>query len=220
MSDPRCGCYIGNIDSSVSLELLKQCFQQCGRIVHASLNGKETDPYRFGFIDFATEEERDAALRFDGVDLAGRKLKVGRSKGSGKDGPTPGAGLRVPISIPQPAPMPLQMPQAGSAVGMPMPMMYEAAPYSYMPPPPPTEHYRSQYHGPPPTKHWSPNEAPSSEMLRYRSMQKDQFFEVIKKQADEYMEKNGTKVKQRSESPAQSVSAISDISAKSGKNES
>lgn len=128
MSDPRCGCYIGNIDSSVSLELLKQCFQQCGRIVHASLNGKETDPYRFGFIDFASEEERDAALRFDQVELAGRKLKVGRSKGSGKDGPTPGPGLRVPISIPQPASMPVPQMAPSSGMSMPMPMIYEAAP--------------------------------------------------------------------------------------------
>lgn len=78
----RFGCYIGNIDSSVSLDMLKQVFSQCGSILDCSLNGRETDPYRFGFIDFANEGDRDRAIKFNGVTLAGRALKVGVSKGN------------------------------------------------------------------------------------------------------------------------------------------
>lgn len=78
----RYGCYVGNIDSSVTLENLKEVFGQCGKIVDCSLNGRETDPYRYGFIDFASEGDRERALLFNGVAFLGRPLKVGISKGN------------------------------------------------------------------------------------------------------------------------------------------
>jgi hypothetical protein len=78
----RFGCYVGNIDASVPLETIRQVFAQCGTILDASLNGRDTDPYRFGFIDFANEPDRERALKFNGVVLAGRPLKVGVSKGN------------------------------------------------------------------------------------------------------------------------------------------
>lgn len=78
----RFGCYIGNIDRSVTVDMLKQVFCQCGTILDCSLNGREGDPYRFGFIDFATEDDRSRALKYNGFTLVGRKLKVGVSKGN------------------------------------------------------------------------------------------------------------------------------------------
>lgn len=78
----RFGCYIGNIDRSVSLELLKELFSQCGTIVDCSLNGRDEDPYRYGFIDFATEEDRSRAMKFNSFLLHDRRLKVGISKGN------------------------------------------------------------------------------------------------------------------------------------------
>lgn len=78
----RFGCYIGNIDRSVTLDILKQVFCQCGTIVDCSLNGREEDPYRYGFIDFASEEDRARAMKYNGFTLVGRKLKVGVSKGN------------------------------------------------------------------------------------------------------------------------------------------
>jgi hypothetical protein len=78
----RYGCYIGNIDRSVTIDMLKQVFCQCGTIIDCSLNGREGDPYRFGFIDFATEDDRARALKYNGFTLVGRKLKVGISKGN------------------------------------------------------------------------------------------------------------------------------------------
>ena len=82
MSTGRYGCYVGNIDSTISLDMLKQIFSQCGNIIDASLNGKETDPYRYGFIDFSTEVERERAFKLDGVKFANRCLKVSISKGN------------------------------------------------------------------------------------------------------------------------------------------
>lgn len=76
------GCYIGNIDRQVTKDILMQLFSQCGTIVDCSLNGSEENPYRYGFIDFATEDERKRAMKFDSFPLAGRKLKVNISKGN------------------------------------------------------------------------------------------------------------------------------------------
>lgn len=81
-SQQRFGCYIGNIDRSVSLEMLKQVFSQCGTIVDCSLNGRDEDPFRYGFIDFATEEDRGRAMKYNSFILHDRKLKVGISKGN------------------------------------------------------------------------------------------------------------------------------------------
>ena len=81
-SQTRYGCYIGNIDRSVTIDMLKQVFCQCGTIIDCSLNGREGDPYRFGFIDFATEDDRARAMKYNGFTLVGRKLKVGISKGN------------------------------------------------------------------------------------------------------------------------------------------
>ncbi|KAG5507557.1 hypothetical protein JKF63_06506 [Porcisia hertigi] len=78
----RFGCYIGNIDRSVTIDMLRQVFCQCGTIIDCSLNGREGDPYRFGFIDFATEDDRSRAMKYNGFTLVGRKLKVGVSKGN------------------------------------------------------------------------------------------------------------------------------------------
>lgn len=89
MSAERFGCYVGNIDRSVPLEMLKQIFSQCGTIIDCSLKGGDDAPFRYGFIDFATEDGRQKALKFDGLPVKDRKLKVGKSKGNanGMDGP-------------------------------------------------------------------------------------------------------------------------------------
>lgn len=78
----RFGCYVGNIDRTVTLEMLKQVFSQCGTIIDCSLNGRDEDPYRYGFIDFASEDDRQRAMKYNGFTLVGRKLKVGHSKGN------------------------------------------------------------------------------------------------------------------------------------------
>ncbi|KAH9589251.1 RNA recognition motif domain [Trypanosoma melophagium] len=82
VTQQRFGCYIGNIDRSVSLDVLRQVFSQCGTIIDCSLNGRDEDPYRYGFIDFASENDRARAMKYNGFTLAGRKIKVGVSKGN------------------------------------------------------------------------------------------------------------------------------------------
>ena len=82
MAEQRFGCYIGNIDSTISLDEFRALFSQCGPIIECSLNGSQDKPFRYGFIDFASEEGRANAKRFDGYSLKGRSLKVNDSKGN------------------------------------------------------------------------------------------------------------------------------------------
>ena len=191
MSDPRFGCYIGNVDASISLETLKQCFAQCGRISNASLNGKDTDPYRYGFIDFTTEAERDKALAFNGFTLAGRALKVGVSKGTGA-----APRERQPVAPPMPQGAPYAAPYAQPAPG------FAAAPQQTRP-------WRSA------------NEPPSAELVHLRDIQKKQFLSVVRKQGEKYLEKTGGKRKRsRSPSKSSSSSGVSSVSEASGKKNS
>ena len=77
----RFGLYVGNVDASISLDQLRAIFSKYGQIVGAALNGRDTDPFRYAFIDFANEADRNKAMGVNGFQLAGRALKVGTSKG-------------------------------------------------------------------------------------------------------------------------------------------
>ena len=99
---PKFGLYVGNVDNSVSVDVLKSCFAQYGAILHATLNGRESDPFRYAFLDFANEADRNRALAVNGYSLAGRPLKVGISKGSGGSGGPRGqadAGASLPPPV-------------------------------------------------------------------------------------------------------------------------
>lgn len=82
----RYGIYIGNVDRSVTLDQLKVVFGPCGNIVDSSMNGSAENAYRFAFMDFASDEERQHALRLNGINLANRDLKVAPSKGVNQPG--------------------------------------------------------------------------------------------------------------------------------------
>lgn len=133
--------------------MLKQLFSQCGTIIDCSLNGREEDPYRYGFIDFASEEDRLRAMKFNGFPLNDRKLKVGISKGnvnkpdgfSSMMGRRPEQGMMMPgmpagIS-PAQMEMLVQMIQNAQNGGQPLPGAAPATtspqPQAYMMNPPP-----------------------------------------------------------------------------------
>lgn len=108
--------HVANIDMSVSVEMLKQVFCSCGTILDASLNGRLDAPARYGFIDFAAEESRQRALKYDGYTLVGRKLRVSVSKGNvgrpeasreghGYGGHASGGGGGYGAGVPGPAPV-------------------------------------------------------------------------------------------------------------------
>jgi len=92
----RCGIYIGNVDRSVTLEQLKVVFGPCGTILDSSMNGSAENAYRFAFMDFGSEEERQHALRLNGINLANRDLKVAPSKGVNQPGNNAHNGERGP----------------------------------------------------------------------------------------------------------------------------
>jgi splicing factor, arginine/serine-rich 12 len=160
------GCYVGNIDTSVTLEMLKEFFSQCGRVVNATLNGPETGAYRFGFVDYATEPERDNALRLHNTMLASRPLRVGHSKGttSGTNRHIGGFGPGAPGAPFQGShQMHFQGPGAAALGGAPR--------------------FRTTI-----------NEPPSEEMLRLRELQRTQFQAVLQTQAAAYHKKKSEKV--------------------------
>ncbi len=70
--------YVANIPFSSSESELEQLFSDCGEILSVNLiTDRETGRLRgFGFIEFATEDGAQAALKFDGYELDGRALKV------------------------------------------------------------------------------------------------------------------------------------------------
>ncbi|CAD2222232.1 RNA recognition motif. (a.k.a. RRM, RBD, or RNP domain), putative [Angomonas deanei] len=218
---PRFGCYVGNIDSSVTLERFKEFFAFCGTIVDASLNGKETDPYRYGFIDFATEEARQKAMKYNGTAIQGRRLKVGISKGN--VGKPEGYGNTAPAARPpmgHQAPPPMEGDMGGNPMYPPMApnmmdpnmqmLMMQFLQQNYqannMPPQAAANMMASFQMGMPPMMqpggygrggYMNPagrggmrgapaNPQPSEEVVKLREIQKQQYLDVVRREAEEY----------------------------------
>merc|ERR1712228_399758 len=90
--------FVGGIPWSVTEEIFKKDFLECGEIEKLNfLKNEEGKPKGIAFITFKTKAGVDAALKFDGDEYGGRTLKVnlagqggkgkdGKSKGKGKDG--------------------------------------------------------------------------------------------------------------------------------------
>jgi len=72
--------YVGNVNSEVTPELLQSTFEVCGKITYSRLAGDGTHPSRFAFIEFATKEAAQSALKMNGQLLIDRPLKVNNSK--------------------------------------------------------------------------------------------------------------------------------------------
>jgi RNA recognition motif-containing protein len=75
--------FVGNLATGVSDAELEAAFAACGTVVSAVvIRDLENDRSRgFGFVEMATEEmAREAASRLDGVELAGRRLRVNQAQ--------------------------------------------------------------------------------------------------------------------------------------------
>lgn len=236
----RYGCYIGNIDRSVPLEALRRIFAQCGTIVDCSLNGRDTDPFRYGFIDFSSAADRERALKFDGTEVGGRPLKVGVSRGNvsrqagpGQDGPGAGmgggmpmgGGMGAPMAPPRPDPSMMQLLQGVQSGAIPfaqlapdqqrqLSSMMQAAPMPYGGAPPQFGGFPQGGYGMAPMhrgfnpgmsrRPQSANPPPSEETVALRAAQRRAFFDVIRKEADKYVEKKGKSRKSGSDSDSSS----------------
>jgi RNA recognition motif-containing protein len=89
--------FIGGLSFSTTSERLREVFSQAGTVESATVvTDRDTGRSRgFGFVEMATNEEADAAVRmFNGRDLDGRTLKVEVAKPSGSGGPRTGGGPR------------------------------------------------------------------------------------------------------------------------------
>jgi RNA recognition motif-containing protein len=89
--------FIGGLSFSTTSERLREVFSQAGTVESATVvTDRDTGRSRgFGFVEMATNEEADAAVRmFNGRDLDGRTLKVELAKPSGAGGGRPGGGPR------------------------------------------------------------------------------------------------------------------------------
>lgn len=81
--------FIGSLSFSTSTETLRTLFSEVGTVESAAVvTDRDTGQSRgFGFVEMATAEEADAALkRFNGHSLDGRQLKVELAKPSGMSG--------------------------------------------------------------------------------------------------------------------------------------
>ena len=78
--------FIGGLAFSTSNERLREVFAQAGSVESATVvTDRDTGRSRgFGFVEMATAEEADAAVRkFNGQEVDGRMLKVELAKPSG-----------------------------------------------------------------------------------------------------------------------------------------
>ena len=110
--------YIGNLSYQTSTEELRAEFESCGKVVDAKVvTDRETGVSRgFGFVQFATDAEAEAAVQsYDGTDFGGRQLRVRiaedrpRQGGAPNDGPrnfSPRPSGGRPQSFGSPSPMP------------------------------------------------------------------------------------------------------------------
>ncbi len=71
--------YVGNLPYSTKEEDLRRLFSQAGTVESVSLpTDRQTgQPRGFGFIDMASSQDADNAIRmFDGYSMDGRQLRV------------------------------------------------------------------------------------------------------------------------------------------------
>ncbi|KAE8802788.1 polyadenylate-binding protein-interacting protein 9-like [Hordeum vulgare] len=72
--------YVGDIDHTVTEEMLAGLFGICGVVVDCRLCGHPTSGFRFAFIEFQYQEDAFVALHFDGIIIGRRPLKVAPSR--------------------------------------------------------------------------------------------------------------------------------------------
>merc|ERR1712110_499837 len=85
------GAFIRGLPFSVSEDVLRKDFTECGEIEKLNMPmNEEGKPRGIAFVKFTTQEGFDAALKFDNTEYGGRTIFVSKAgeggKGKGKDG--------------------------------------------------------------------------------------------------------------------------------------
>lgn len=91
--------YVGNLDYSTTDADLKTLFEEVGKVVSAQV---VTKPMGFGFVEFASEQEADEAIKkLHGTEFKGRSLNVAHAKSDEeKTAETPTSGVVPPAEPP------------------------------------------------------------------------------------------------------------------------
>ena len=79
--------YVGNVAATVEESDLRTLFETCGPIVAIKVAGDATQPTRFAFVEFASQESVPKAIALTGYSLNDRTLKVSPSKNAINKGP-------------------------------------------------------------------------------------------------------------------------------------
>lgn len=74
--------YVGNLPYNVNENELEGFFSQCGEILNVNLiKDRNTGHSKgFGFVEFATPDQAQEALKMDGRELEGRSLKISMAR--------------------------------------------------------------------------------------------------------------------------------------------
>ncbi len=75
--------YVGNLPYSITAEELRKTFSQFGTVtdVHLPTDRETNRPRGFAFVEFATNEEGEAAIKgMDGKPIGGRPVKVNEAR--------------------------------------------------------------------------------------------------------------------------------------------
>ena len=72
-------CTLGNVNSSITEDMLADFFSIAGAVTHVKYAGSDVNPSRFGFVEFADRAGAEAAKAMGGAQLAEMTLKVKHS---------------------------------------------------------------------------------------------------------------------------------------------
>lgn len=90
--------FVGNLSFDTTTEELQELFAQAGEIVNVSIPSDRMTgrPRGFAFVEYATDEMAAAAItKFEGYEMAGRRLRV--NEATDRPAAGPGAGFSRPF---------------------------------------------------------------------------------------------------------------------------
>lgn len=89
--------YVGNLSYNTTEEELRRLFEQAGTVssIHLPTDRATGQPRGFGFVEMASKDEADTAIRqFDGYTLGNRQIRVNEAREREERGSSGGGGGR------------------------------------------------------------------------------------------------------------------------------
>ncbi|XP_065834827.1 serine/arginine-rich splicing factor 11-like [Oscarella lobularis] len=67
---------VGNVDKGLTSDQLKSIFEECGEVKNVQLSMDESQPTKFGFVEFASEASVEKAVHLSGLRVGSFDIKV------------------------------------------------------------------------------------------------------------------------------------------------